>query len=110
MLHLLFTLGCTAGTDEDSGSKADTGTEVVGDATNGETLYASCAGCHNADGSGGVDIGGTPSADHRVVVPAMTDAELEDAIKNGVGTAMPPQYSDAQDVADVIAYLRATFK
>lgn len=28
---------------------------------------------------------------------------------NGFGTAMPSQYTDPQDVADVIAYLRVTF-
>ena len=30
-------------------------------------------------------------------------------ITNGFGTAMPGQYSDAQEVADVIGYLRLTF-
>ena len=81
----------------------------VGDATSGETLFATCSGCHLADGTGGVDIAGTPSADLTVRVPSLSDSELEDRIMNGFNTAMPAQYSDPQDVADVIAYLRATF-
>lgn len=106
MLHLLLVLGCAVETTD----TADTAAAVVGDADAGGVLYGeTCAGCHNADGSGGVDIGGTLSADHRVRVPALTDDELDDIIRNGFGTAMPGQYSDDQDVADVIAYLRVTF-
>ena len=105
MLFLLLAVGCSGGkTDGD-----DTAGSVVGDADSGEALFSSCAGCHGADGTGGTDIGGTPSADLTVRVPAKTDAELEDTIINGFGSAMPGQYTEAQDVADVIAYLRVTF-
>ena len=100
MLHTLLFLACAGGKTDSS---------VTGDAANGETLFGNCAGCHGADGTGGIDIGGTPSADLTAKVPALTDAELEDRIMNGFGTAMPSQYTDAQDVADVIAYLRETF-
>jgi mono/diheme cytochrome c family protein len=93
----------------DSGKTDDTSGGGGGDVANGEALFASCAGCHGADGTGGIDIGGTPSTDLTVSVPARTDAELEEIIKNGYGSAMPGQYSDAQEIADVIAYLRATF-
>jgi mono/diheme cytochrome c family protein len=114
MLVLFLALGCSSPSDKETGGDTsatgdDTSAAVTGDAANGEALFSSCAGCHNADGSGGVDIGGTPSADLRVRVPALSDSELSDRIMNGFGTAMPAQYSDAQDVADVIAYLRATF-
>ena len=103
MLLILMTIACNGEIDDTGGSA------VVGDAVSGETLFGTCAGCHGADGTGGSDIGGTPSADLTVRVPAKTDAELEDTIENGFGTAMPSQYTDEQDVADVIAYLRATF-
>ena len=86
----------------------DTGA-ITGDPANGETLFANCAGCHGATGEGGIDIGGTPSADLTVRVPAMTDAELEGVIADGFGSAMPSQYTDEQDIADVVAYLRQTF-
>jgi mono/diheme cytochrome c family protein len=82
---------------------------ITGDATAGEALFSSCAGCHGADGTGGIDIGGTASADLTVRVPALSDADLDGVIMDGFGTAMPSQYTDEQDVADVIAYLRATF-
>lgn len=108
MLLLLLALGCSDKGGDTSGG--DTNTGITGDATNGATLFdGKCAGCHNADGSGGNDIGGTPSADLTVRVPALTDAELETTISEGFGTAMGSQYTDAQDIADVIAYLRATF-
>ena len=118
MLTLLLAFACSGGskdsgatdTSTDSGTTGTTGTTVVGDAANGGTLFGgSCAGCHGPDGTGGIDIGGTLSADLTVKVPSLTDEELGDLIMNGFNTAMPPQYTDAQDVADVIAYLRATF-
>ena len=95
--------------DADADTDADTDADVTGDAARGETLFSSCAGCHGADGTGGFDIGGTLSADLTVRVPALTDEELSNIIKDGYGTAMPSQYTDAQDIADVIAYLRVTF-
>ncbi len=109
MLHLLLVLGCAVETT-DTADTADTAADVVGDETAGQANFdATCSGCHNADGTGGVDIGGTPSADLTARVPALTDADLEDRIMNGFNTAMPSQFTDEQDVADVIAYLRATF-
>ncbi|MBM4393396.1 MAG: cytochrome c [Deltaproteobacteria bacterium] len=68
----------------------------------------SCAGCHNADGSGGIDIGGTPSADLRARVPAMSDDEIATVVTEGKGT-MPAQLSTDDEVEHMIEYLRATF-
>jgi mono/diheme cytochrome c family protein len=104
MILLLLTLACT-GTITDTG----TDTDIVGDQAAGATLFSACAGCHGTDGIGGDDIGGTPSADLTAKVPALTDTELANIIESGFGSAMPSQYTDAQDVADVVAYLRATF-
>lgn len=76
---------------------------IVGDATAGETVYATtCAGCHGTDGEGGT---GPAMTDE---VPELTDEEIEDVILNGAGTMAPVDLID-QDRADVIAYLRATF-
>ncbi len=109
MFLLILALGCS-GTDSGDDTAGDgTGTDITGDPAIGETLFAACAGCHGADGTGGIDIGGTPSADLTVKVPSLTDDELADRIMNGFGTAMPAQYTDSQDVADVIAHLRLTF-
>jgi mono/diheme cytochrome c family protein len=103
----LALFGCT----DDSGAEAEGGTEsgIEGDAVRGEDLFAACAACHGPDGAGGIDFNGTLSSDLREEIPAMTDAELEEVIKNGSGPAMPPQYDDPQDIADVIAYLREAF-
>lgn len=109
-LLALTLFGCTG---DDTGveiePEADTENGMVeGDAVRGEELFFACAACHGPDGAGGIDIGGTPSPDLRDEVPKMTDAELEDVIKNG-DDAMPPVYDDPQDIADMVAYLRETF-
>ena len=77
------------------------GVAVDGDAANGEALYASsCAGCHGTDGTG-VSAPDLTSG----LVSGMSDALLSDVISNGVG-GMPGITSDAQEVADIVAYLR----
>lgn len=104
MLMFIIALTACSGGDKESGEDA-----LVGDSASGATLYAAaCEGCHGADGTLGTDIGGTASADLSVRVPAMEDDDIADQIENG-GSAMPAQYDDPQDIADVIAYLRATF-
>jgi mono/diheme cytochrome c family protein len=115
MLQLISSTGLVLvlalfGCNGDTGAEAEVGTEtgIEGDFERGEDLFAACAGCHGPDGAGGIDISGTLSADLRDEIPEMTEAELEDVIKNGDG-AMPPQYDDPQDLADVIAYLVETF-
>jgi mono/diheme cytochrome c family protein len=107
LVLLLALFGC----NEDTGAEAEGGTEggIVGDAARGEDLYTTCAACHGADGSGGIDFNGTLSSDLREEVPNMTDTELAEILENGEGPAMPPQYDDPQDIADVIAYLREAF-
>lgn len=84
-----------------------TGTDAIlaltGDSANGESLYPTCAACHGSDGSGGIG----PSLIEEV--PELSDAEIAGAIKNGVGDEMPPQSFEDQEIADILAYLRATF-
>jgi mono/diheme cytochrome c family protein len=112
LISLAMLGGCTDDGEAEAEADADadgTDSGLEGDVARGEELFAACAGCHGADGSGGIDINGTLSADLRVEVPELTDVELADIIENGDGPAMPPQYDDPQDIADVIAYLRSTF-
>jgi mono/diheme cytochrome c family protein len=110
LILLLSLFGCASDdTMADAGETGDGG--VVGDATHGEMLYtAKCVACHGADGKAGVVIGGVAAADLTFEITDLTDEELADVIKNGKGAAMPPQYTDEQDIADVIAYMHATFE
>ena len=61
-----------------------------------------CAACHGADGEGGA------APDLTVMVPILSDGELESIITNGSGY-MAPIALDDDEVAAVIDYLRATF-
>ena len=75
-------------------------TTPTGDATAGATVFANtCAVCHGADGTGGSgpDITGEANS-----------PELSDTILNGTGD-MPAQDLTDTEVADVIAYMKATF-
>lgn len=96
----LILVGCAGSDDKVSGIL-----ELEGDAALGETLYAdNCAGCHGADGEGG---SGPAMTDE---VPELSDEEIVDVIVNGY-EEMPAQDQLAdQDVADVLAYLNATFE
>lgn len=97
MLHVLFLalIGC-------AGSKDDTGSGG-GDATAGAEVYAtSCASCHGTNGEGGTGPAMTEE------VPEKTDAEIEDIVTNGY-EEMAPVSLDSTQMADLIAYLRATF-
>jgi mono/diheme cytochrome c family protein len=95
-------LALACGGDEDQGLGA---LELQGDATRGEQLFAlHCAACHGADGSGG-----SQGVDLREEVPHHSDRELVRIMANGTGIMLAPGLSD-QEIADVLAYLRATFR
>lgn len=82
---------------------------LTGNVPAGEQLYLSdCIGCHLADGTG--RSSGGAGKDLTVWLPGNPDAAAIDAVLNGrMGMlAYGPVYGD-QDVADLIAYLRATF-
>ena len=79
--------------------------ELDGDATRGEALFAfHCASCHGADGSGG-----SQGVDLREEVPHHSDRELVRIMANGTGIMSAPGLTD-QEIADVLAYLRETFR
>ena len=76
------------------------------DANTGSEVYqASCASCHGANGGGGAG----PALDDGVLVAKYTDAEMAGVIRNGVLTmAAVPGLTDEQ-IAAVVAFLRAEF-
>lgn len=82
------------------------GPPVVGNAADGETVYTSnCVVCHGADGSGVIE----GASDLPVEVPTMEDAEIETLVLEG-RDAMPAYDFDEQEMADLLAYLRAAFQ
>ncbi len=96
MIVSLFLLVACGGTSTDTAA-------LTGDATAGADVFAtSCAACHGANGEGG---SGPAMTDE---VPGKTDAEVQDIILNGDGSMAPVPLED-QDLADLIAYLRAEF-
>ncbi len=84
--------------------------KLTGNASAGATVFTTtssptCVSCHNADGKGSTTVPGLaePSANDGVT-------ELAGYILNGKGAmSKQPALSD-QQVADVIAYMLATFK
>ena len=112
---LAFTLAFTAAcgdkdTATDSGggdsgaSEVDAILALTGDATAGGTIFGNvCAACHGADGASGY------AANLVEEIPSKDDAFIVDIIINGDGGGMPAQDLSDQEVADVLAYVRATF-
>ncbi len=86
-----------------SGASDDTASALVGDATAGAALYTTnCSSCHGADGEG---VSGPAMAE---IASEFDDAGVEDAIVNGTDGGMPAFPSlTAQDVADLVAYVRS---
>jgi mono/diheme cytochrome c family protein len=81
--------------------------ELEGDEAAGSTVFSNTCGsslCHGPDGAG-TD---TDAEDLREKVPSYDDKQIVDIVTNGY-EAMPPQYLEDQEIADVLAYLRATF-
>lgn len=87
----------------------DSAGALEGDPVAGEKVFqATCAqvNCHGPDGTGS-----DPSSDAENlndVVPTLSDSEIEERIENGFGL-MAPVGLNAQDTADVIAYVRQEF-
>jgi cytochrome c551 len=106
----LATLVACSGDSKDTADTSTAGTtgghpalSLTGDAMNGATVFdATCAVCHGADGMGvsGPDITGE--------VAELSDETLVDIMANGSGS-MPAQDLSDQELADVLAHLRATW-
>lgn len=80
---------------------------------------AHCAKCHGADGAGKTSIGARLQIkDYTVAasLAAMTDAQLTEAIANGVkadGKSVMPAYAaklTAEEIGELVAYIRAMAK
>ena len=85
--------------DGDDGGGGDAGgnfDDLVGDPAAGEPLYASCGGCHCADGSGNCLPGAGP------VIGASAEA-LDEYLRGSAGH-VPSDLSD-QEIVDLEAYL-----
>ena len=97
LVSILFACGSGGG---ESGEAFDAADEFAGN----------CAGCHNADGTGGQDIGGVESADLTVRAPEMTDDEILTVLDGGLNGVMPAQFDgDATKQDAMLSYLRDTF-
>jgi mono/diheme cytochrome c family protein len=83
--------------------RVDTIAALSGDETAGADVFQTCVPCHGADGSGGTGnslIERAPVYDKKGLITYIIDG----------GVNMPPQSSlDDQEVADVVAYVRAEF-
>lgn len=113
MISLLaaLTLVAACGDDKDDTAQGHTGAldsdhpalALTGDETAGETVFSTiCATCHGADGTGGSGPNITG------VTSGLSDAEIVTIIAEGKGS-MPAQGLDDQEIADVLAYIRATW-
>lgn len=111
LLGLTLFLSVLVGCGDDSSTSAGTNRvddieKLQGNASEGQKRFDSTCGsasCHGPDGKAG------PAPDFPQVVPGRSTRDLASVVVNGTGR-MPRQSSlSDQDVADVIAYLKATF-
>lgn len=109
MMRLAVVLAATlaaaaCGSDETTPS-ADAGA-LTGDSTRGMTLYGAkaCATCHGNDGK--MNPPGTTTPITSALIQAKTDADLSSSIKNGKGTMPALPDLTAQELADLVAYVR----
>jgi mono/diheme cytochrome c family protein len=80
---------------------------LTGDTTRGATLYmGQCAVCHASDGTGVPSTGGEDLTEH---VPLHTKYQLVSIVLNGEGKMAPLPGMKDQEIADVVAYLQATW-
>lgn len=82
-----------------------------GNANQGKTVYSrSCQGCHGPDGKGNPAIAKMMHVTMRALgskeVQAKSDAELRKDIVDGTGKMQAQKSLSAQQVDDVIAYIR----
>ena len=90
---------------------------AAGDAKKGVAIYSqSCAACHGTDGKSGIP--GAPDLTAKDGVLKSPDSVLIERITNGYQSkgslmAMPPKGGNsslsAQDISDVLAYIRQRF-
>ena len=82
--------------------QADAGEPAV------ETYAAKCAGCHGADGKGKEAMKTKDMASEEV--QKMSDADLSGIITNGKGKMPPYKTMSADQVKDMVAFIRSLKK
>lgn len=93
----------TATTPTGNTTAAHPALDLTGDSTAGEAVYAAnCSGCHGADATGGI---GPDLTEHS---GNLSDEEIVLTIAEGSGNMAAVAISD-QEIADVLAWLRANF-
>ena len=100
--------GDDSGSGGGSGGRVDTILSLSGDASAGSTTYGTLCGSSSCHGQNGND-GASNAGDLPAAVPGLSDEAIVSVIIDGQG-AMPAQSLDDQEVADVLAYCRATFQ
>jgi mono/diheme cytochrome c family protein len=105
----LSACGSSSSTPDSGTSRAKTVAGLTGAAAKGKTLYETngCQGCHGPTGAG------TPAGKN--LVSSFKDDSLEELagyVINGIPPSMPAYGADLsdQDIADILAHGKATFK
>lgn len=89
----------------DRTGRAATAAGLTADAAAGKGVYeANCSGCHGATGQGGRGRSLTPGFN------GLTDVEVATVVLNGQGLMAAQAKLTDQQIADLIAHGRATFK
>jgi len=100
LLTAMLSMGmfaCGEKTDDTASGETEEVVSTEPDLANGQTVHDSmCMACHASN----------PDMEEKS--PSLSDAELESVIQNGSGS-MPGQGLSAEDLRDVIAYLRETY-
>lgn len=110
---LAFAAGCSGKETGETGDPGDPGTNsgtdshpalaLTGDEVAGETVFANnCSGCHGGDATGGI------GPDLTTLVSGLSDEDIVLTIAEGSGN-MGAVGIDDQEIADVLAWLRANF-
>ena len=96
-------VGCGDKDGDSASARVDDILALTGDSGSGASVYSgNCAACHGADGEGGTG-------------PAMSDAasgsdeEIVETVLNGEGSMPSFSSLEDQEIADLLAYINATF-
>lgn len=104
LLVAALLVGCAdKGGDDTAGDRIADVLALTGDEANGEALFADCTGCHGSDGSGGSG----PSLVEEV--PEKSSEEILEYVIYGEDDMPAFDSWTDQELADLLAYLRATF-
>lgn len=99
------TLSCGPAPRVDRTGRADQVAALTGDAAAGKAVYdANCGGCHGMQGKGGIGKSLFPEFN------GLTNGEVATVVLNGQGLMGAKASLSDQQIADLIAHGRATFR